>query len=131
MDIKAAFLQGEELTRCVYIRPPQEAQSRGTLWTLKKCVDVLADASLYWYKRVTPCSSWELLSHKSNQLCSTGWSPCLSCGLLTLSAVVQKHSVIPHLKAAFEAGREEHSSFSYIGMEVHSLKDEMQVQKMV
>lgn len=36
MGIKAAFLQGKELTRNVYIRPPREAQSKGTLWTLKK-----------------------------------------------------------------------------------------------
>lgn len=48
MDIKAAIFQGKELTRHVYIRPPQEAQSKGTLWKLKKCVYSLADASLYW-----------------------------------------------------------------------------------
>lgn len=52
MDIKAAFLEGKELTRNVYIQPPQEAQSKGTLWKLKKCVYGLADASLYWYNRV-------------------------------------------------------------------------------
>lgn len=37
MGIKTAFLQGKELTSNVYIRPPREAQSKGTLWTLKKC----------------------------------------------------------------------------------------------
>lgn len=36
MDIKAAFLQGEELTRNVFIKPPQEAQRQGHLWKLKK-----------------------------------------------------------------------------------------------
>lgn len=28
-------------------------------------------------------------------------------------------TVVPHLKAAFQVGCEEHNSFSYIGMEVH------------
>lgn len=37
--------------------------------------------------------------------------------------------VIPHLKAAFQVGHEEDNSFSYIGMEVHSLEDEIQVQQ--
>lgn len=32
MDIKAAFLQGKELTRDIYIRPPQEVQNKGTIW---------------------------------------------------------------------------------------------------
>lgn len=52
MDINAAFLQGKEWTQNVYICPPQEAQSTGTVWKLKKCVYGLADASLYWYNRV-------------------------------------------------------------------------------
>ncbi|KAG7455573.1 hypothetical protein JOB18_022097 [Solea senegalensis] len=38
-------------------------------------------------------------------------------------------TVIPQLKAAFQVGREERNSFSYIGMQVHSLKDEIQVQQ--
>lgn len=47
MDIKSAFLQGMELSRGIYIRPPPEAASEGVLWKLKKCVYGLADASLY------------------------------------------------------------------------------------
>lgn len=47
MDIKAAFLRGKELTRNIYIWPPREAQSQGTLWKLKKCVYGLADAPLF------------------------------------------------------------------------------------
>ncbi len=36
-------------------------------------------------------------------------------------------TVIPQLKAAFQVGREEHDSFSYIRIEVHSLEDEKHV----
>lgn len=38
-------------------------------------------------------------------------------------------TVIPHLKAAFQVGCEEHNSFNYFGMEVNSVEDEIQVQQ--
>lgn len=38
-------------------------------------------------------------------------------------------TVIPHLKAVFRVGREEHNSFSYIGIEIRSVGDEIQVQQ--
>ena len=53
IDIKSAFLQGTELSRDIHIRAPPEATSEGTLWKLKKkCVNGLADESLYWYNKV-------------------------------------------------------------------------------
>ena len=47
IDIKTAFLQGEELTCEVYIIPPKELGRPGIVWCLKKCVYGLIDASLY------------------------------------------------------------------------------------
>lgn len=52
MDIKAAFLQGKDLIRNVCIQHRQEAQSKGTLWKLKKCVYGLTDASLFWHNNI-------------------------------------------------------------------------------
>ena len=43
-DISAAFLQGEEIAREVYLRPPPEANCKG-LWKLRKTVYGLGDAS--------------------------------------------------------------------------------------
>ena len=43
-DISAAFLQGEEILREVYIQPPPEANCNG-LWLLRKTVYGLGDAS--------------------------------------------------------------------------------------
>ena len=37
MDIKTAFLQGQNIHREVYINPPREADSKG-IWQLNKCV---------------------------------------------------------------------------------------------
>ena len=50
MDIKAAFLQGRDITRNVYVKPPLEANcDKNTLWKLNKSVYGLKDASREWY----------------------------------------------------------------------------------
>jgi hypothetical protein len=49
IDIKSAFLQGKTLNRDVYIQPPREANSKGKLWKLYKCLYGLNDASKAWY----------------------------------------------------------------------------------
>ena len=50
-DIKAAFLQGEETGRKVFVMPPKEAETNN-IWLLKKSVHGLGDASRMWYNRV-------------------------------------------------------------------------------
>ena len=48
IDVQSAFLQGKEITRSVYIKPPVEAQATG-LWKLKKCIYGLVDGPRNWY----------------------------------------------------------------------------------
>ena len=48
LDIKSAFLQGKEIDRMVFIKPPPEAMT-DKLWELKKCVYGLADAPQKWH----------------------------------------------------------------------------------
>ena len=48
-DIRSAFLQGSELERDVYIKPPKEAELKGKVWKLKKCLYGLNDASRQFY----------------------------------------------------------------------------------
>jgi hypothetical protein len=52
-DVKSAFLQGKELDRTVFIVPPIEADARGKLWRLKRCLYGLSDASRKFYQSVT------------------------------------------------------------------------------
>lgn len=139
MDIKAAFLQGKELTRSVYIRPPQEAQRKGYLWKLKKCVYGLADASLYWYNRVKDTMKNLGASVSQVDPAVFYWLDDSSKVMGVLACHVDDFiwggtekfttTVIPHLKAVFQVGREEHSNFSLIGMDIRSLEDEIQVQQ--
>ena len=53
IDIKTAFIQGEKLTKKVYLTPPSEAQiPHSHVWLLKKYIYSLTGALLILYKRV-------------------------------------------------------------------------------
>ena len=49
IDIQAAFLQGKPINRDVYVKPPMEVFTEGTIWKLKTCVYGLNGASRTWY----------------------------------------------------------------------------------
>ena len=51
VDVKAAYLQGDEIDRTVFLLPPPEFDN-GRLWKLKKAVYGLCDAARAWYTRV-------------------------------------------------------------------------------
>ena len=51
LDVKTAFLQGNELKRDIYLKPPKEAKTKG-MWKLNKAVYGLNEASQYRYERV-------------------------------------------------------------------------------
>ena len=52
IDIKTAYLQGDEIKRDVWVKPPMEAET-DNLWKLKKTVYGLKDAARAWYDTVT------------------------------------------------------------------------------
>ena len=51
IDVKAAYLQGNDIERVIYLRPPPE-YANGKLWKLNKTVYGLSDAARHWYLRV-------------------------------------------------------------------------------
>ena len=52
-DIKTAFLQGNKLSRDVYLKPHVEANCESNFaWKLKRYVYGLSDASLKWYHQI-------------------------------------------------------------------------------
>ena len=53
IDIKTDFLQGNKLSRGVYLKSHVEANCETNfVWLLKKCVCGLSDAQLKWYHRI-------------------------------------------------------------------------------
>lgn len=51
LDIKSAYLQGDNITRDLYLVPPPEFNN-GSLWKLHKTVYGLCDAARAWYLRL-------------------------------------------------------------------------------
>ena len=52
-DIKSAFLQGKELERDIYLRPPKESETqRGKIWKLQHCLYGLKDGARQFFMSV-------------------------------------------------------------------------------
>ena len=52
LDIQSAYLQGQNVERDVFLKPPMEAKTK-SIWRLKKCVYGLNEAARMWYLRVS------------------------------------------------------------------------------
>ena len=51
-DIKSAYLQGQELKRTIFVKPPPEANAEGKLWRLKKAAYGVLDGGRLFYLRL-------------------------------------------------------------------------------
>lgn len=129
--LKQPFLQGSEITRDIYIRPPSEAQCKGKVWKLCKCVYGLADASLSWYNRVCEvikqCKGqisqvdpavfyWKNKAEEVN-----GVLACHVDDFLWAGSDDFETYVINKIKARFSVGQEhsqQDGTFPYIGIEL-------------
>ena len=52
LDAKAAFLQGSELERDVYVEPPKELKREGEIWLLNRAGYGLYDSARLWYLEI-------------------------------------------------------------------------------
>ena len=123
-DITSAFLQGSEMDRHVYVKPPRESNQKGKLWLLNKCLYGLKDASRKWYLRVV-----EKLKNLGFQ------TSCYDSGLFflikdeKLIGIVALHvddflhagskyfndKIMPQLLGCFKVGKSETKEFMYTG----------------
>lgn len=131
MDIKTAFLQGSELTRDIFIKPPIEAACKGKIWKLRKCVYGLADASLNWYNRVRDVMKQcggevsqvdpAVFYWKDKEGNIQGILACHVDDFLWTGSLDFQKSVIDNLRSIFSVGIEhglESGSFLYIGIDL-------------
>ena len=126
-DIKFAFLQGDDMERLVYMKPPKEANAEtGVIRKLKKCVYGLVDASLQWYQRVADCLI-DLDGTKSKDPAVFYWRKDGELeGILALHvddfmyAGSEKflEDVMKRVKEEFVIKVEEKSAFTYLGLEI-------------
>ena len=134
IDIKTAFLQGENINRDVYLQPPLEANcKKGYIWKLKKCVYGLSDASMKWYERVkstminlggemSSVDSALFIWHKDGVL--EGLIAVHVDDFLWAGSNRFYQSIIQQLRKIFTFGKEECKSFKYLGLHVlHKTND--------
>ena len=131
IDVKTAFLQGKEMERTVYLRPPKEAETN-KVWRLKKCVYGLADASRYWYLRVkdvlinlgaTICSVDQGMFLWFNGNILYGILVCHVDDMIWGGTAEFKDNVITMLKDKFCLGSENSEAFTYVGIEIIQNED--------
>ena len=126
LDVKAAFLQGKEIDRDVYLKPPKEAKCPGILWKLNRCVYGLDDASRVWYFRMKEeLNKLECKNSKLDPALFIYYNEGLEGLLIShvddfLWAGTEKfeQSVISKLKETFKISSENSNAFKYIGIEL-------------
>ena len=123
-DITAAFLQGSQMDRDVYIRPPKEANLPGKLWKLNKCLYGLKDASRKWYMRVlsklkdlkfTKCAHDKGLFYLFKDGVLIGMVALHVDDFLHAGSSYFYQTVLPQLLSAFKVGKAESKQFMYTG----------------
>ena len=131
IDIKTAFLQGKSIEREVYLIPPPEAKCPSDyVWSLKKCVYGLSDASLKWYQRVR--SSLIDLGGKPSTLDPAVFSWHYQNKLIGVIAIHVDDflwggndkfikEIKPKLHQFFTVGNEEELAFRYLGLNINQV----------
>ena len=130
LDVKAAYLQGNQIEREVLVKPPPE-YDMGKLWKLRKTVYGLSDAARAWYLRVkdelnslgvktskydSAMFSWHHGGHLQGILC------VYVDDFLWAGTDEFYKKVVKNLENLFLIGNSSEGSFKYIGLHVDSEK---------
>ena len=131
LDVKAAYLQGNDIQRDVYLHPPPE-YNNGKLWKLKKTVYGLCDAARHWYLRVRDellalGVTMSTLDSALFSWCNDGKVEGIICVYVDdfLWAGTQRFEghIIDNLSEIFRIGSSASKTFKYIGLNIVSTED--------
>lgn len=137
LDVKTAYLQGDEIKREVYLRPPGEGGWNG-LWKLKKTVYGLKDAAKAWYSKVLKVVEelggersrlepnvffWKKAGQLNGILCSHVDDFCYGGTESFLRETIGK------LREKLKVGEQESKSFKYIGVAVEQEEDKIRINQ--
>ena len=126
IDIKCAYLQGREIDRTLYMKPPPEA-GRETVWLLKKALYGLNDAARVWYLKVKETmfqfgavkSKFDesvFFWKESDKL--VGAAACHVDDFLLFGKRDFIEKIAKNLKDKFLVSSENESAFKYLGLEL-------------
>ena len=131
-DITSAFLQGNQLDRDVYIKPPKEANMPGKLMKLNKCLYGLKDASRQWYFKVLNklkamgfkksfCDKGVFFFIKDNKL--IGFIALHVDDFLHAGDQFFNNTIMPQILSIFKVGKSESRNFLYTGFRIRQEND--------
>lgn len=139
IDVKTAFLQGSEMSRKVYVKPPREANCSEKLWLLQKCVYGLSDASLAWYKRVKEvmiqcggqmsCIEPTVFFWKNQETKLYGIIACHVDDFIWGGNQDFEATIIDKIRNIFKIGKEESHMFTYLGIELANKQNGIQLHQ--
>ena len=137
IDVKAAYLQGYQIDRDVYLNPPPEYRN-GKVWKLKKTVYGLCDAARAWYLRVK-CELQALNVEVSTvDPALFYWKNAGKCegvicvyvdDFLWAGTKMFEESVINKIRDMFLIGGAECKSFKYIGLNIETFDEGVYVDQ--
>ena len=127
LDITAAFLQSEEISRDVYLKPPADIRKNGIIWKLRKPVYGLGDSARKWYltlseylkercimSKLDKCVFKQMENGKLQGIVVTHVDDLLYAG----TAKFQKE-IIAGIRKKFKISRMNAGIFTYLGWNVH------------
>ena len=137
VDVKSAYLQGDEIQRTIFLKPPKEYDN-GQIWKLRKTVYGLCDAARAWYMKIKR----ELLS-MSVEVCTLDNSLFISKDKGNLQGIICIYvddflwagtdsfykKVIKQLESKFLIGSSASVTFTYVGLSVKSYKDGLTIDQ--
>ena len=126
LDVRSAFLQGKEIERDVFLKPPEEADTL-KLWKLKKALYGLNDASRQWYLEVRKslmnlgvkacvCDEAFFYWHCDGKLC--GLMAVHVDDFVNAGNDDFSDGVVGELKRKYESKSEEENVFKYLGLQI-------------
>ena len=136
VDIAAAFLQGKDIERTVYLIPPPEYGNKNVLWKLNKCVYGLSDAAQMWYNCVKDQMKNAGIERCPHDDAFFFWKPnkdlqgtmsihvddFIFGGTPKFRDHVEKTALLP-----FNIGDRQEGSFTFLGLEISQNPDTYEV----
>ena len=133
IDIKVAFLQGKQIDREVFLKPPKEGNCQGKLWKLRKAVYGLSDASRVWYLRVVDELKRLGASVSAYDKAFFIWNDGTLQGLIAVhvddfiwcgTSKFQKKIIDP-IRESFKISKENTEAFRYLGVYLRQFPGEL------
>ena len=131
-DISSAFLQGDQMDRDVFIKPPKEVGTKNKLWKLNKCLYGLKDASRKWYLRVLgKLKELDFKKCAHDKGLFYVFKDGILIGMVALHVDDFLHAgdkyfseiIMPQVLSAFKVGKAESREFMYTGFYLKQQQD--------